>query len=186
MGHNIDTAVTVWGFQKEAVAECHAKASALFVGLAPVSAVHETPVNGYLTFAVFPSGSKAWWPHWEQENAAREAFKAWLLDAWTRHLFLSWCEVIIHEDGQQPARVVEHNHTEITAEGDERYVRAKPGDTLAKAEAEITRLRKLCGEAREEMEQLHCERGICSYCQRGDCSVMPVVERLRKAESGAT
>jgi hypothetical protein len=83
-----------------------------------------TPVNGAWVFSVLPSGSKAWWPHWESENSAREQFKAWLAEQPQLHHFIDWVEVVIQEDSELP-RLVEHNHTEITDDGDEVYTRRK-------------------------------------------------------------
>lgn len=54
-----------------------------------VSLVSGPVTNHFCSFAVFPDGSKEWWPESDRGNEQREKFISWLKE----YLWVSWVEV---------------------------------------------------------------------------------------------
>ena len=94
MGYIRHHAIIVTSWREASVLKAHAEAERLFAD----TAAHVTPisppaVNAETSFAVLPDGSKEGWGDSDKGDAAREAFKAYLLNMETEGSWCSWVEV---------------------------------------------------------------------------------------------
>jgi hypothetical protein len=78
MGYERHNAILVTSWSEPLVAEAQAEASRLFDGIAPVTPVMRTSVNGYHSFAVLPDGSKEGWDHSKKGDEARTELLRWM------------------------------------------------------------------------------------------------------------
>lgn len=78
MGYERNHAIVVTSWKKEALISAHAKALALFKGIAPVTEITDEIINGVRSFLVAPDGSKEGWPQSDAGDTARALFIGWL------------------------------------------------------------------------------------------------------------
>lgn len=104
MGYMRHHAIIVTTYSRKLAQDAYLKAisihekyeKTLYSGPAPksgllttlVSALHESPVNGYFSFCIYPDGSKEG-PQWVESKAGDEL----------RDEFIAWLESQRHEDG---------------------------------------------------------------------------------------
>ena len=121
MGFLYHNAIIVLTYSRERAEAAYAKAFELFDGLAPVTAIAETPVNSDFTFAILPDGSKEGWEPSERGDAARDAMKAWFKEQCFEDgsCPFNWIEIGFGEDD---ARVVDDSRAQTHA--DPRWLRA--------------------------------------------------------------
>jgi len=112
MGYLLHRAIIVDGFDHAHVAGARATAAVKFAkhgfpGL--VTGLYQHSVNGNWTFMVVPDGSKEGWEDSDRGDKARDEFLDWLSYARKeRSMYLTWVEVVIHDDDGKP-RVERHN-----------------------------------------------------------------------------
>jgi hypothetical protein len=101
MGYICHHTITVIASDEGHAKAAHAEACRLFEapGVAPVSDILTSPINGYWTFLIAPDGSKEGWRDSQRGNDARAAFVSWLEGALRRSLWLEWAVTAWPEDG---------------------------------------------------------------------------------------
>ena len=86
-------AIVVTSYEREALELAHETASDIFGGA--VSAIVDSPINGYASFFVPPDGSKEGWEVSNDGNCYRDRLIAWLEPL----RGLDWVEVQYGDDG---------------------------------------------------------------------------------------
>ena len=76
MGYMRHHAIFVTTYDKEKAIAAHNKAKELFGDI--VSELSKPAINGYISFVVFPDGSKEGWEPSDEGDENRDTFKAWL------------------------------------------------------------------------------------------------------------
>lgn len=93
-------AIVVDSFDDKLIDEAHAEAIEIFSGVAPVTEITKSTVNGHRSFMVAPDGSKEGWPESDAGDRARLRFKTYARsksydDGSTA---LHWIEVFFADD----------------------------------------------------------------------------------------
>jgi len=95
MGYMRHHTIVVTSWQAEAIEAAHAQATKIFPW---VSAISPEATNGYRSFFVPPDGSKEGWEDSDAGDNRRDAFIAWLEEAYKRRLWCTWVEVQFGDD----------------------------------------------------------------------------------------
>jgi hypothetical protein len=114
MGYIRHHAIIVTCWSGESLGE--ARDAALRLGCA-VTNIPDEVVNGYVTFAIIPDGSKEGWAESDEGDTRRERFKDWLMvnlyeDGSSRY---EWVEVVYGHD-DHTAEVASHNWSSTVEE----------------------------------------------------------------------
>lgn len=112
MGIIAHHAIVVTGYDDK-TKQAHELASSIF-SKGQVSAVSTSPINHYLSFAVFTDGSKEGWDDSDTGDERRDTF-------------IEWLEGQRFDDGSSPLHWVEINYGEIASEAGAKITRSTWG-----------------------------------------------------------
>ena len=101
MGYIRHHAIVVTGWRSDEVEEAHGEAVELGCACSPVVA---SRTNGYVSFCVFPDGSKEGWDESEQGNDRRNGLILWMRE----RVDLDWVEVQYGDD-ERETKIVRHS-----------------------------------------------------------------------------
>jgi hypothetical protein len=90
MGYHIHKAIIVTSWDSDHAERAHRKALKILQNV-NVSDLTTSTINGFVSFCIFPDGSKLGWGESAFYEERRDQFKRWI----RRHpaLYLDWCEV---------------------------------------------------------------------------------------------
>lgn len=78
MGHIRHHGIIVTSYDSRRLSMAWGVAVYLFEDVAPISDIHESPINGYNSFCIFPDGAKESADESEAGDLAREKMIAWI------------------------------------------------------------------------------------------------------------
>ena len=112
MGYMRHHAIVVTSWSDELMEKAHAKARKIFP---TVSDLMNGSINGYLTFAIPPDGSKEGWGESADGDSRRDSFVAWLKEQAydDGSSALAWVEVQYGDDNKETL-VVHHSDEKPT------------------------------------------------------------------------
>ena len=104
MGYIRHDAIVVTAFDKSHLRAALKKAETL--GL-PVSEPVESITNSYVSFLIAPDGSKEGWDESRKGDDARDSWKAWANEKWTKGLYCYWVHLSYAGDEKSDTKIVE-------------------------------------------------------------------------------
>lgn len=116
MGYIRHHAILITCFNKPSIEAAHEQALSIFKEehwADMVSPIVEAPVNGYMSFAIFPDGSKEGWNDSDKGDSYRVAFIEWLRQPQDRY-FWDWALVQYGDDEEQTI-IVDHSDIDVSS-----------------------------------------------------------------------